>query len=145
MSNAVTSTTLISASPERVRAAILDLENYPSWQREMKTVTVKETDEQGRPRTVVFEVAVAGQAASYTLEYSYPSDNVIVSTLTEGSLITKQDQTYTLTPVAEGTKMDYALDIDVKWDVPGFMLNAIIKKGVKTATGGVKKNAEAAG
>jgi ribosome-associated toxin RatA of RatAB toxin-antitoxin module len=143
MSNQVTTTTLIKAPGDKVRAAILDLEGYPAWQREMKSVVVKERDEQGRPSVVVFDVAVAGQSAGYTLQYSYPSDDVISSTLTEGSLITKQDQTYTLTPVAEGTQLDYALDMAVKWDIPDFMLNAIIKKGVKTNTNGIKKNAEA--
>jgi hypothetical protein len=143
MSNTVTSTSVIKASPDRVRAAILDIEGYPAWQREMKSVVVKERDAEGRPKTVVFDVAVAGQSAGYTLEYSYPAENVIKSTLSEGSLITKQDQSYTLTEVDGGTQMEYDLDIAVKWDIPDFMLNAIIKKGVKTTTGGVKKNAEA--
>jgi hypothetical protein len=144
MSNQVTSTSTINANPDKVRAAILDLEGYPAWQREMKSVVIKERDGEGRPKTVVFDVAVAGQSAGYTLEFSYPADNVISSTLTEGSLITKQDQTYTLTEVSGGTEMVYTLDIAVKWDIPDFMLNAIIKKGVKTNTSGVKKNAEAA-
>jgi ribosome-associated toxin RatA of RatAB toxin-antitoxin module len=143
MSNKVTSTSVISATPDQVRAAILNLEGYPAWQREMKSVVIKERDDQGRPMTVVFDVAVAGQSAGYTLEFSYPADNVIASTLTEGNLITKQDQTYTLTEVGGGTQLEYSLDIAVKWEIPDFMLNAIIKKGVKTNTGGIKKNAEA--
>lgn len=142
MSDKVTSVE-IAASPDAVRAAILDLEGYPAWQREMKKVTVVGRDDEGRPRTVAFDIAVAGQTASYTLEFSYPEPNVITSTLTEGSLITKQDQTYTLTEVAGGTQLDYSLDIDIKWPVPDFMLAAIINKGVKTNVGGIKKTAEA--
>jgi ribosome-associated toxin RatA of RatAB toxin-antitoxin module len=143
MGDKVSTTSVISASPEAVRAAILDLEGYPQWQREMKKVTVVAKDDNGRPKTVTFDIAVAGQTAAYTLEYTYPADNAISSRLTEGSLITKQDQDYVLTEVPGGTQLDYSLDIDIKWSVPDFMLKAIINKGVKTNVNGIKKTAEA--
>jgi ribosome-associated toxin RatA of RatAB toxin-antitoxin module len=143
LSESVTSTSVISARPEAVRAAILDLEGYPEWQREMKKVVVTEKDDEGRPKTAVFDIAVAGQAASYTLEYTYPAENAIRSRLTEGSLITKQDQDYVLTEVPGGTQLEYSLDIEIKWSVPDFMLKAIVNKGVKTNVSGIKKTAEA--
>ena len=143
MSESITSTSVITASPEAVRAAILDLEGYPLWQREMKKVVVTEKDDEGRPKTVVFDIAVAGQSASYTHDFTYPAENAIRSRLTAGSLITKQDQDYVLTEVAGGTQLEYTLDIEIKWPVPEFMLTAIINKGVKTNVGGIKKTAEA--
>ncbi|GAA0612506.1 SRPBCC family protein [Sporichthya brevicatena] len=142
MSDKVT-TVEIAASPEAVRAAILDLEGYPTWQREMKKVTVLKRDDAGRPRTVAFDIAVAGQAANYTLEFSYPAPDTIKSTLIDGSLITKQDQIYVLTDLGGKTRLEYQLDIDIKWPVPDFMLTAIVNKGVKTNVAGIKKNAEA--
>jgi hypothetical protein len=143
MSDKVSSTSVITAAPEKVRAAILDLEGYPQWQREMKKVTIVAKDDDGRPKTVTFDIAVAGQTAAYTLEYTYPAPNAISSRLTEGSLITKQDQDYVLTEVPGGTQLEYSLDIDIKWSVPDFMLKAIISKGVKTNVNGIKKTAEA--
>jgi len=143
MSNQLTVTETIKATPDDVRAAILDLEGYPQWQREMKTVVITDKDEQGRPKTATFDIAVAGQAATYTLEYSYPDADTIESRLAEGSLITKQDQTYRLTDRDGATELRYSLDMAVKWEIPDFMLNAIIKKGVKTNVNGIKKNAEA--
>lgn len=144
MSSTITKSATVDASPETVAGVILDVEAYPKWQREMKTVTAVTKDDEGRPVTVNFAISTMGQAATYTLEFSYPQPNVIVSRLTEGDMITKQDQTYTLTAVGEKTELEYSLDIAIKWQVPPFMLNAIINKGIKSNLTGIKSVAEAA-
>jgi ribosome-associated toxin RatA of RatAB toxin-antitoxin module len=143
MSSTITKTAVVEAPPDKVSAVILDVEAYPHWQREMKTVTVLTKDDTGRPLTAKFAVSAMGQAAGYTLAFSYPAPNVIVTHLTEGDMMTKQDQTYTLTDIGGKTEIEYALDISIKWPVPDFMLNAIINKGVKTNLSGIKAAAEA--
>jgi len=136
-------TEMVAASQDRVREVILDLEAYPEWQREMRSVVVLSRDDEGRPLLAQFDISAMGQAASYTLKYAYPSPDTIVSHLTIGDMITKQEQTYTLQSVDGRTELKYELDIAIKWQIPEFMREAIIKKGVKSSLSGIKKIAEA--
>lgn len=59
-----------------------------------------------------------GQKAAYTLAFSYPAEHTIETRLTEGDMITKQDQLYRLTPGDGGTELDYSLDIQIKCRCP---------------------------
>jgi ribosome-associated toxin RatA of RatAB toxin-antitoxin module len=143
MSGTVTKSTIVQSTPEKVRQVILDVEAYPGWQREMESVAILTKDQHGRPESVKFDVSAMGQKAGYTLTFSYPDENTIESHLTDGDLITKQDQRYRLTAIpGGGTEIDYSLDITIKWQVPDFMINAIINKGIKTNLGGIKAQAE---
>lgn len=143
MSGTVTKSIIVNSSPKKVREVILDVENYPSWQKEMQEVTILDRDDQGRPETVKFDVSVMGQKASYTLAFSYPDENTVETHLTKGDMITKQDQLYRITPASGGnTELDYSLDILIKWQVPDFMINSIINKGIKGNLGGIKEQAE---
>ena len=144
MAGTITKSELIAASVDRVTAVILDVEAYPQWQREMKEVTILSKDDLGRPLTVKFDISTMGQAATYTLEFAYPAPTVIETHLIEGDMITKQDQTYEVLESGDQTELRYSLDIMIKWSVPAFMLDAIIKKGVKTNVSGIKSVAEAA-
>jgi ribosome-associated toxin RatA of RatAB toxin-antitoxin module len=142
MSDSITQTTVIKAPVEKVSAVILDVEAYPSWQKEMKKVEIVSKDDQGRPATVSFDVSAMGQKAAYTLVFSYPDEHTIESHLTEGDMIVKQDQIYRLTASGDETSLEYTLDMGVKWQVPDFMLKAIITKGIKGNVGGIKSQSE---
>lgn len=142
MNGTTSKTEMVGASLERVREVILDLEAYPEWQREMRKVVVLDRDDEGRPVLAQFDISAMGQAASYTLKFEYPAPNTIVSHLTLGDMITKQDQRYTLQSADGKTELRYELDIAMKWQIPEFMRDAIIKKGVKNSLAGIKKVAE---
>jgi ribosome-associated toxin RatA of RatAB toxin-antitoxin module len=143
MSGTVTKSTVVQSPLEKVRQVILDVEAYPTWQKEMQKVVILTKDDQGRPESVRFDVSAMGQKAGYTLVFGYPDENTIETHLTEGDMITKQDQLYRLAPAPDGaTEIDYSLDILIKWTVPDFMLNAIINKGIKNNLGGIKEQAE---
>ncbi|MFF3570077.1 SRPBCC family protein [Nocardia jiangxiensis] len=142
MSNSIAESTTIKATAEKVRSAILDVEAYPTWQKEMLKVEIVDKDALGRPATVKFDISAMGQKASYTLVYSYPDETTIETHLTEGDTIVKQDQTYGITSVAAGVELNYQLDMAVKWSVPDFMLKAIINKGIKGTLTGIKTRSE---
>lgn len=144
MSSKVTKTEVVSAPPEKVAAVILDVEGYPNWQREMKKVSVLSKDDTGRPLTATFAISAMGQAAEYTVAFDYPAPNVIATHLTEGDMIVKQEQTYTLVEADGKTRLEYSLDMAVKWPVPDFMISAIINKGIKGNLSGIKTVAESA-
>lgn len=142
MSSSITESTTIKAPIEAVQSVILDVEAYPTWQKEMQKVEILEKDDQGRPATVKFDVSAMGQKAGYTLAFSYPDSSTITSTLTEGDMIVKQEQTYQLVQDGAGTKLIYTLDIAIKWTVPDFMLKSIINKGIKGNLSGIKSQSE---
>jgi carbon monoxide dehydrogenase subunit G len=142
MSSSITESTTIKAPIETVQSVILDVEAYPIWQKEMQKVEILEKDDQGRPATVKFDVSAMGQKAGYTLAFSYPDSSTITSTLTEGDMIVKQEQTYQLVQYGAGTKLIYSLDIAIKWTVPDFMLKSIINKGIKGNLSGIKSQSE---
>jgi ribosome-associated toxin RatA of RatAB toxin-antitoxin module len=143
MTSKISKSTLVNAPVEKIMRVILDVEAYPSWQKEMERVVVLSEDGQGRPETAKFDISAMGQKACYTLAFSYPEQHTIETHLTEGDMITQQDQVYRLTPADGGTEVDYSLDIMIKWQVPDFMLNAIINKGIKNSLTGIKAQAEA--
>jgi ribosome-associated toxin RatA of RatAB toxin-antitoxin module len=142
MSGTISKSTFVKAPVDRVRQVILDVEAYPSWQREMQKVVVLSKDDQDRPGTARFDISAMGQKATYTLAFTYPDEHTIESHLTEGDMITTQDQVYRLAEGAGGTELTYSLDILIKWTVPDFMLNAIINKGIKNNLTGIKEQAE---
>jgi len=142
VSNSIAESTTIKATADKVRSTILDVEAYPTWQKEMLQVKIVDKDALGRPATVKFDISAMGQKASYTLVYSYPDEATIETHLTEGDAIVKQDQTYGITPVADGVELNYQLDMAVKWTVPDFMLKAIINKGIKGTLTGIKSRSE---
>ncbi len=142
MGSLVTKSTFVNAPVDEVRRVILDVEGYPSWQKEMEKVEIVSRDDHGRPSEVRFEISTMGQKADYTLVFSYPEENTIESHLTRGETIVKQDQLYRLTVENDGTELNYSLDISIKWEVPDFMLSAIINKGIKNNLTGIKSQAE---
>ncbi|WP_067678817.1 SRPBCC family protein [Nocardia miyunensis] len=142
MSNSIAESTTIKATAEKVKSTILDVEAYPTWQKEMLKVEIVDKDALGRPATVKFDISAMGQKASYTLVYSYPDETTIKTHLTEGDTIVRQDQTYGITTGAAGVELNYQLDMAVKWSVPDFMLKAIINKGIKGTLTGIKTRSE---
>lgn len=142
MSTTVTKSSFVEAPPEKVSAIILDLDSYPSWQKEVQKVDIVSTDDEGRPLEAKFSMSSMGQHANYTLAYSYADNLTVATRLTDGDLITKLDQLYELLEVDGGTEVRYSLDMDVKWQVPEFIIKSIVSKGVRTNLEGIKSRGE---
>jgi hypothetical protein len=121
MSEHATEQTTIAGSAEAIRAVLLDFTRYPEWARDLKDVEVLGTDAEGRATAVRFRAAGMGRSTSYTLEYDYPSDDVIAWTLVEGDIMRTLDGSYTLTPSGASTDVAYDLEIDLKLPLPGFV------------------------
>ena len=137
MADQATETIEISASPERVLAALLDLETYPRWARDLKGVTVESRDEQGRGHEVTFRAAAMGRSTSYTLRYSYEDDPPRMSwELVRGDIARRIDGSYLLEPVPgseERTNVTYDLTVDLVIPLPGFVKRRAEGKIINTA------------
>jgi uncharacterized membrane protein len=71
MSSATTSTVSITASADEVRAVLFDVASYPSWSTSFKSVTVLESDGQGRPTQVSMSVDAGALKDKPTLNYDW--------------------------------------------------------------------------
>ncbi|MGE3620428.1 MAG: SRPBCC family protein [Acidimicrobiia bacterium] len=136
MSDQATETMVVDATPARVYDAITDFESYPSWARDLKGVTVEETDDQGRGVRVTFRAAAMGRSTEYTLRYAYAEDPTTVSwTLESGDIMRRLDGSYVLEPADGGarTEVTYDLAVELVIPLPGFVRRRAESKVVHTA------------
>ena len=64
-------TIAVAADPETVFSVAVDLEDYPEWVKDLKSVVVTEKDPEGRPLVATFRAAAFGRSSTYTLRYDY--------------------------------------------------------------------------
>lgn len=133
MAEHATETMVIEAPVERVRAAILDVEAYPSWARDLKAVTVESRDGHGRAHEVTFRAAAMGRSTSYTLRYDHTEDRIGWE-LVRGDLTRRLDGSYQLEPAGDAsTRVTYDLSIELKVPLPGFVKRRAGARIVHTA------------
>ncbi|GAA0603545.1 SRPBCC family protein [Sporichthya brevicatena] len=143
MSQPVSRTATVDASPSAILKVLTDVKAYPQWQKEVDEVELLATDEQGRPQTVRVNVTAMGMKANYTLDYRYPAENVFEWKLVDGDMITANDATYTLTDNGDGsTNLNVEMLLGVKWKLPEFMIDQMIQKAVNDYIKGIKSQAE---
>ena len=142
MTDRATESTTIAAAPDAVLAILLDFPRYPEWAKDLKSVEVLGTDDQGRATDVRFRAAGFGRSTNYTLTYDHSEANVLAWVLSEGDIMRKLDGRYTLTPVDGGTQVDYELEVELVIPLPGFIKNRSQGKIMHTALGELKSFAE---
>lgn len=136
----------VSAGPQLVYEAALDLEAYPEWATGVKQVDILEEDEHGRPHRVSFVADAMIKEISYTLIYSYDRPKGFSWTAEPGDDITAMDGSYEFVELEDGsTEVLYALRVDPAFKVPGFLRRQAEKQIVSSALRGLKKRAESAG
>ncbi len=142
MTDRATESTTIAAAPDAVLAILLDFPRYPEWAKDLKSVEVLGTDDQGRARQVRFRAAGFGRSTSYTLTYDHSEPNVLAWVLSEGDIMRKLDGRYVLSAVDGGTRVDYELEVELVIPLPGFIKNRSQGKIMHTALGELKSFAE---
>ena len=108
----------IAASPAEVMAVIADVASYPEWVSAMKQVDIVSTHPDGKPDHVKIKLEHSVVSDHYTLAYSWLADSVSWN-LVEGQLLKAMDGSYELTPSGQGTKVTYALSVDVRMPMIG--------------------------
>lgn len=138
MTDRATETTTIAAPADVVLATLLDFPRYPEWAKNLKSVEVLATDEDGRATRVRFRAAGFGRSTSYTLTYDHGTPNVLSWVLSEGDIMRKLDGDYVLSPVEGGTEVVYQLEVELVVPLPGFVKNRSQGKIMHTALGELK-------
>ena len=112
----------IAAAPERVWQIATDVERYPEWARDIKSVTVLSRDGEGRPAEVEFRASALGRSTHYTLRYDYAeAPGVLAWHMVKGDIMRSIEGAYHFSPSGSGTEVRYDLAIELVVPLPGFV------------------------
>ena len=81
---------------------MLNVTDYPTWQKEVNLVEIIERDAQDRPLQTRTHVSAMRLKTSYVVRYAYPAPGRFEYHLVRGDLMTKNDFTFTVVADAAG-------------------------------------------
>ncbi len=140
------SSIVIAAPPAVVMRVIADLETYPDWNDEVKSIEVvdRHPGAHARPATVRFVLDAGAIKDSYTLAYTWRKDDEVRWSLVgEASVLRQMDGSYDLRAVGDGsTEVTYRLVADIKIPMIGLMKRKVEKVIVDRALKGLKRRVE---
>jgi ribosome-associated toxin RatA of RatAB toxin-antitoxin module len=136
---------VIGASPAHCYKVLTDFEHYPEWAADIKSVTIDERDDQGRPVVVGFRAAAFGRSTSYTLRYDYSEAPERLSWhQVSGDVTRRLDGSYEIRPGDDGsTEVTYHLVVDLKVPLPVFVKRRAEGRITHTALAELRARAEA--
>ena len=143
MSSVSTSTVSIAASADEVRAVLFDIASYPSWSTSFKSVTVLESDGQGRPTQVSMSVDAGALKDKPTLNYdwsAYP-DRLDFS-LEDADLLTQMSGGYIVKDNGDETEVSFELTVALSMPVPDIMRTKAEKSTIDLALKQLKEKLE---
>jgi len=129
----------VEAAPADVMAAIAAVDRLPEWSSAHKKVIVESTHPDGRANRVRMTVSIMGINDEQVVDYTWDGDSGMSWTLVESAQQNSQDGSYTLTPKGDGTLVKFALTVDPKIPLPGFLLKKAQKMALETASQGLTK------
>lgn len=119
-----------------------DFAAYPEWNPPIKQVEIKETDSEGRPAKVWFEVDAKIRTVTYTLQYDYSNAPESFSwELLDGD-VKDLSGSYMFDEFDDVTEVTYEMQIDPGFPIPGFLKRQAEKQIVKAALEDLKKRVE---
>jgi uncharacterized membrane protein len=132
----------IEANAQEIFDVTTDFETYPDWNANIKNVEVKESDEEGNPTRVWFEVDAKVRTVRYTLEYDYSNAPESLSwDLVDGD-VKELSGSYGFDEFDDVTEVTYELSIEPGFPLPGFMKRQAEKQIMKGALADLKKRVE---
>jgi ribosome-associated toxin RatA of RatAB toxin-antitoxin module len=134
------------AGPEQVYAVAIDYERYPEWATDVKEVEVLDRDDEGRGTRVKYQIAALGYTIGYILAYDYTDAPGGFSwELEKAKVLSQLDGTYRFDVEEAGTRVSYALAVEITVPLPGFMKKAAAGMIVNNAMKQLKAYVEAGG
>ena len=137
-----TQTIDVDAPPAQVLATLRDLASQPQWVREVTSVDVLESNDDGTPATARISAKTPMGNDDYTLAYEH-SDQGMSWSMLEGKLQTGQDGHYTLEPIDDDrTRVTFELAISHNLPLPGFLTRQVVNGVVTGTLDGLKRYVE---
>jgi len=138
-------TKTIDAPAGDIMEVLVDFETYPDW-TDVKSTKVMNTDAEGRPTEVWYEISQFGITAKYTLSYDYAEDDGGMTWTTksvEDGPIKDLQGEYVLQELDEGeTEVTYRMNLELTTKLPGILMKRGEKLIIKNALDGLKKRVE---
>ena len=143
MSSVTTSTVNIAATADAVRAVLFDIASYPSWSSSFKSVTVLESDGQGRPTQVQMGVDAGALKDKPTLNYDWAAapDRLDFS-LEDADLLTEMSGSYIVKDNGDETEITFELTVALSMPVPEMMRVKAEKSTIDLALKQLKEKLE---
>ena len=143
MSSVSTSTVSITASADEVRAVLFDIASYPSWSTSFKSVTVLESDGQGRPTQVSMSVDAGALKDKPTLNYNWSAypDRLDFS-LEDADLLTQMSGGLIVKDNGDETEVTFELTVALSMPVPDVMRTKAEKSTIDLALKQLKEKLE---
>lgn len=141
MADRASSAITINADRRAIMDVIADFESYPQWAGFVKKVEVLEPGTGGRAEKVHFVLDAGVMKADYTLRYSW-SDDASVSWELESGTLKQLDGSYTLEETPDGTRVTYALAVELGVPMIGMFKRKAEKIIMDTALKELKKRVE---
>lgn len=134
----------IDATPEELFEIITDLDAYPEWVDNLKSIEILEDTAEGYPHRATMTVDAKIKTVSYTLIYDYDYPEEVSWTSEPGGDLRSVEGAYRLEGEAgeSPTLVHYDLAIDPGFPVPGFLLKQAEKTIIKSSLDGLKARAE---
>lgn len=136
---------VIDASPERIMDVIADFDAYPTWATGMAASEILERDETGRAHDVRFDLDAPPLRDRFVLRYDWQHVDRVSWHLVpdESTMLTAMDGSYDLASLPEGgTRVTYALSVNIKVPLLGLLKRKAEKVIVDTALKGLKRRVE---
>ncbi|MQA96543.1 MAG: cyclase [Streptosporangiales bacterium] len=144
MADRTSSSTVIEAAQADVMAVIADFPAYPDWTGAVKSAEVLAEGPDGRATSVRLRLEAGPISDTYTLGYTWSGDDRVTWEIEEpGTMVTRLDGAYELTPAGEGrTEVTYELTVDLGVPMIGMLKRRAAKMIIDTALKGLKRRVE---
>ncbi|MGB8361114.1 MAG: SRPBCC family protein [Acidimicrobiia bacterium] len=130
----------IDAPPEVLYDVAADVASYPEWASGVKEVEVLGLDDQGRVDRARFVLEGFVKEIEYVLKYTHDRPKVLSWVAEESSDLKMLEGSYQFSPTDNGsTEVVYALTVDTKFTIPGFIKRQAEKQIVNTALRGLRR------
>ena len=111
----------VAAPREEVLEALLDVEGYPDWQRDVKEAEVLDRDDQGRPLEAEVLQDAQVRKIRVRVRYDHRGEDGFSWSLVKGD-VKAMDGSYVLEEAGAGTRVTYTLEVD-----PGRTLGMLLR------------------
>ena len=142
MPDQASSSITIQAPADKVLGVIADIPNYPQWTGQIKTASVLEEGQDGRPKTATFVMDAGVLKDEYTLAYDWRDDGVDWHLIGKSSVQKSQVGSYTVAAKGAASEVTYRLAIDIAMPMLGMFKRKAEKMIMDSALKELKKRVE---
>lgn len=129
----------IDAPAEALYDVVADVGKYAEWATGVKEAEVLETDDHGRVVRARFVLEGFIKEIKYVLRYNHDRPNSLSWTSEESDDLKMMEGSYTFKPSDGATEVIYALSVEPKFTIPGFIRRQAERQIVTTALKGLRK------